>query len=72
MGASAPNGSRREYSASASSGPKLGPCLGVVDQILEDDGFQPKKQLHTARRICDRYDDPEDQQETTNCRRQEE
>jgi transposase len=34
--------------------PKLGPWLGVVDQILEDDQSQPKKQRHTARRIYDR------------------
>ena len=34
--------------------PKLGPWLGVVDQILEDDQSKPKKQRHTARRIYDR------------------
>ena len=34
--------------------PKLGPWLGVVDQILEDDEARPKKQRHTARRIYDR------------------
>jgi len=34
--------------------PKLGPWLGVVDQILEEDESQPKKQRHTARRIFDR------------------
>ena len=34
--------------------PKLGPWLGVVDQILEDNQSQPKKQRHTARRIYDR------------------
>jgi transposase len=34
--------------------PKLGPWLGVVDRILEDDESQPKKQRHTARRIYDR------------------
>ena len=34
--------------------PKLGPWLGVVDQILENDESQPKKQRHTARRIYDR------------------
>ena len=33
---------------------KLGPWLGVVDQILENDESQPKKQRHTARRIYDR------------------
>ena len=31
--------------------PKLGPWLGVVDQILEDDESKPNKQRHTARRI---------------------
>jgi transposase len=34
--------------------PKLGPWLGVIDQILEDDKTQPKKQRHTAKRIWDR------------------
>src|SRR5437764_15085842 len=34
--------------------PKLGPWLGVIDQILEDDKSQPKKQRHTAKRIWDR------------------
>src|SRR5262249_55752851 len=33
---------------------KLGPWLGVIDQILEDDKSQPKKQRHTAKRIWDR------------------
>ena len=34
--------------------PKLGPWLGIIDQILVDDQSQPKKQRHTARRIFDR------------------
>jgi len=34
--------------------PKLGPWLGVIDQILEEDKSQPKKQRHTAKRIWDR------------------
>ena len=34
--------------------PKLGPWLGIIDQILEDDQSQPKKQRHTAKRIWDR------------------
>jgi transposase len=34
--------------------PKLGPWLGLIDQILEDDKSQPKKQRHTAKRIWDR------------------
>jgi transposase len=34
--------------------PKLGPWLGIIDQILVDDQAQPKKQRHTAKRIWDR------------------
>jgi transposase len=34
--------------------PKLGPWLGVIDQILENDESQPRKQRHTAKRIYDR------------------
>lgn len=34
--------------------PKLGPWLGIIDQILEDDELRLKKQRHTARRIYDR------------------
>src|SRR5437870_2810241 len=34
--------------------PKLGPWLGIIDQILVDDRSQPKKQQHTAKRIWDR------------------
>jgi transposase len=34
--------------------PRLGPWLGVIDQMLEDDQSQPKKQRHTAKRIWDR------------------
>jgi len=34
--------------------PMLGPWLGIIDQILEDDKTQPKKQRHTAKRIWDR------------------
>lgn len=30
---------------------KLGPFLGIIDQILEDDQKAPRKQRHTARRI---------------------
>ncbi len=36
---------------------KLGPFLGVVDAILEDDKQAPPKQRHTARRIFDRLRD---------------
>lgn len=34
--------------------PKLGPWLGIIDQILVDDKAQPSKQRHTAKRIFDR------------------
>lgn len=34
--------------------PKLGPFLGVIDQILKDDESAPRKQRHTARRIFQR------------------
>ena len=34
--------------------PKLGPWLGIIDQILVDDKTQHKKQRHTAKRIWDR------------------
>src|ERR1019366_1759579 len=36
---------------------KLGPFMGVVDAILEDDRKAPAKQRHTARRIFDRLRD---------------
>jgi len=36
---------------------KLGPFMGVVDAILEDDKQAPAKQRHTARRIFDRLSD---------------
>ncbi|MCF8035197.1 MAG: IS21 family transposase, partial [Desulfarculaceae bacterium] len=34
--------------------PKLGPFLGIINQILEDDQAVPKKQRHTAKRIFER------------------
>lgn len=34
--------------------PKLGPWLGVIDAILNDDKQRPAKQRHTAKRIFDR------------------
>src|ERR1022692_3689312 len=40
-----PPGYRRQQSPKR---PKLGPWLGVIDAILEDDKQQPKKQRHTA------------------------
>jgi len=40
--------------AAPRSKPVLGPFLGVIDQILEDDKKAPPKQRHTARRIYER------------------
>lgn len=40
--------------------PKLGPWLGVIDAILEDDKLRPAKQRHTAKRIFDRLKDEHD------------
>jgi transposase len=37
--------------------PKLGPWIGVIDAILEDDKRRPAKQWHTAKRIFDRLKD---------------
>ncbi len=37
--------------------PKLGPWIGVIDAILEDDKRRPAKQRHTAKRIFDRLKD---------------
>lgn len=34
--------------------PKLGPWIGVIDAILDDDKQRPAKQRHTAKRIFDR------------------
>ncbi len=34
--------------------PKLGPWLGVIDAILEEDKQRPAKQRHTAKRIFER------------------
>ena len=34
--------------------PKLDAFTGVIDQILRDDQHRPKKQRHTANRICER------------------
>jgi hypothetical protein len=34
--------------------PKLGPWLGVIDAILEEDKTRPAKQRHTAKLIFDR------------------
>jgi transposase len=37
--------------------PKLGPWLGVIDAMLNDDKRRPPKQRHTAKRIFDRLRD---------------
>src|ERR1035437_3001191 len=34
--------------------PKLGPWVGVIDAILEDDQSKPVKQRHTDKRIFER------------------
>jgi len=34
--------------------PKLDPFTGIIDQILEEDRNRPRKQRHTAKRICER------------------
>ena len=34
--------------------PKLGPYFEVIDAILKADKKMPKKQRHTAKRICER------------------
>ena len=36
------------------AGPKLAPCTGVIDAILEADRQVPRKQRHTAKRIFER------------------
>jgi transposase len=51
LGYSIPPGYRRKEPAKR---PKLGPWLGVIDAILEEDQTQPLKQRHTAQRIFDR------------------
>ena len=51
LGYSIPPGYRRKEPAKR---PKLGPWLGVIDAILEDDKQRPKKQQHTAKRIFER------------------
>ena len=48
---SVPPGYRRQQPVRR---PKLGPWLGVIDAILEEDKTKPAKQRHTAKRIFDR------------------
>ncbi len=51
---SAPPGYRRSQPVRR---PKLGPFLGIIDQILTDDDKRPRKQRHTAKRIFERLRD---------------
>ena len=37
--------------------PKLGPWVGVIDAILEEDKTRPARQRHTAKRVFDRLRD---------------
>lgn len=46
-----PPGSQRQQPVKK---PKLGPWLGVIDAILEDDKQRPAKQRHTSKRIFER------------------
>ena len=48
---SAPPGYQRQQAVKR---PKLGPWLGVIDAILEEDKARPAKQRHTATRIFER------------------
>src|ERR1700681_1228850 len=48
---SVPPGYRREQPVKR---PKLGPWIGVIDAILQEDKNSPVKQRHTAKRIFDR------------------
>src|SRR5450631_235049 len=51
LGYSIPSGYRRKEPAKR---PKLGPWVGVIDAILDEDKTNPAKQRHTAKRIFDR------------------
>ena len=51
---SVPLGYRRSRPASR---PKLDPCVGIIDRILEEDKERPVKQPHTAKRIFERLRD---------------
>ena len=51
LGYSIPPGYRRKEPPKR---PKLGPWVGVIDAILEEDKTKPAKQRHTARRIFER------------------
>ena len=51
---SVPPGYRRQ---AAPRKPKLEPCTGIIDHILDDDHRVPRKQRHTAKRIFERLRD---------------
>ena len=51
---SVPPGYRRELPIRR---PKLGPWIGVIDAILDEDKRRPAKQRHTAKRVWDRLRD---------------
>ncbi len=51
---SVPPGYRRQEPVKR---PKLGPWVGVIDSILEDDKTRPAKQRHTAKRVWERLKD---------------
>jgi transposase len=51
---SVPPGYRRRR---APKRPKLDPFIGIIDQILEEDGARPRKQRHTVKRIFERLRD---------------
>jgi transposase len=51
---SLPPGYRRKGPARR---PKLGPFIGIINHILEEDKGRPKKQRHTAKRIFERLRD---------------
>ena len=51
---SVPPGYQRQQPAKR---PSLGPWIGVIDAILEEDKIRPAKQRHTAKRILDRLRD---------------
>src|SRR5450759_5339974 len=51
VGYSIPPGYRRQQPVKR---PKVGPWVGVIDAILEEDKHRPAKQRHTAKRIFDR------------------
>jgi transposase len=48
---SVPPGYRRQQPVTR---PKLDPFTAIIDQILEEDRNRPRKQRHTAKRICER------------------